>query len=504
MSTFMTAIEAFHFIRPLWLLSLPIIFAIWLYVRRQAGASSLAQAGISEHLRDALTIRIHQSRAIMPIDGAALVLSLALIGASGPTWSRMPDPFVAQTAPLAIVLKVTPSMDDNDVKPSRLERAKQKISDLLPLRAGARTALVAYSGTVHIVVPMTEDPNVMQPYLEGLTVDVMPKEGDNLVAAVAAAKSLIAAENSPGGVLLVADEIAPADANLIQSDEGASLAMLSVRPPDLPDKGTEALAVNVVAATIDDTDIRTLDRYLNAAYRRALARDGDQPWEDRGWLLAWPAALLALLWFRRGWTMQWLAIAFVLCMATTPDRAMASGLADWFLTADQQGQFAYRQKDYDGAASTFTDPLWKGWALYRAGKYQEAAQTLAHLPTAEAAILQGMAHIKARQYREGIAAFETALARQPQSAQAASNLETARQILAYVEEAREQSDTGENTGPGADDMVFDNKDARGQETATRGNEGQEMLSADQWMNTVDTGTSDFLRQRFAVEALEKP
>lgn len=503
MSTFLTSIEAFHFIRPLWLLSLPFILAIWFHLRRQAAASSPAEAGISAHLRDALTIRIDQRRAIMPIDGTALVLSLALIGAAGPTWSRMPDPFVAQTAPLAIILKVTPSMDAIDVKPSRLERAKQKISDLLPLRAGARTALIAYSGTFHIVVPMTEDPNVMQPYLEGLTVDVMPKEGDNVVAAIAAAKSLIASENSPGGVLLVADEIAPSDANLIVSDDNTSVAMLSVLPPGTSDPGSKALAVNVVAAAVDDTDIRTLDRYLNAAYRRALARDGDQPWEDRGWLLAWPAGLLALVWFRRGWTMQWLTVAFTIGMFTTSDRAMASGLADWFFTADQQGQIAYHQKDYDAAARTFTDPVWKGWALYRSGKYQEAAQTLARVSTAEAAILQGMAHIKGREYREGIAAFETALERQPDSVQAASNLETAKQILAYVEEAREQSDTGEDTGPGADDVVFDNKDARGQETTTRGNASQEILSADQWMNTVDTGTSNFLRQRFAVEALEQ-
>lgn len=176
MTYLLPAIEVFHFIRPLWLLLLPFVFACWFYARRHAGASSVPEAGIAPHLRRALTIDFTQRRAIAPIDGAAIVLSLALIGAAGPTWSRVPDPFVAQTAPLVVVLKVTPSMIGNDVKPSRLERAKQKIRDLLQLRTGARTALVAYSGTVHTVLPMTEDPNVMLPYLEGLNVDVMPKE----------------------------------------------------------------------------------------------------------------------------------------------------------------------------------------------------------------------------------------------------------------------------------------------------------------------------------------
>ena len=105
---------------------------------------------------------------LLPIDGVALVLALACLGAAGPTWSRVPDPFVAQTAPLVIALKVTPSMENRDVAPSRLERSRQKIRDLLALRTGARSALIAYAGTAHSVVPMTEDPNVLLPYLEGL------------------------------------------------------------------------------------------------------------------------------------------------------------------------------------------------------------------------------------------------------------------------------------------------------------------------------------------------
>ena len=37
-------------------------------------------------------------------------------------------------------------MDQPDVAPSRLERAKQKIRDLLAARAGARSGLIAYAG----------------------------------------------------------------------------------------------------------------------------------------------------------------------------------------------------------------------------------------------------------------------------------------------------------------------------------------------------------------------
>ncbi|MEO1458520.1 MAG: VWA domain-containing protein, partial [Pseudomonadota bacterium] len=98
-----------------------------------------------------------------------------------------------------------------------------------------------------------------------------------------------------------------------------------------------------------------------------------------------------------------------------------------------------------------------------------------------------------------IAAFETALERDPDNAAAARNLEIARAILAYVETAREQSDTGEQAGIGADDVVYDNEEARGTETQDRGEGDAAPQSAEQWMRSVDTRTADFLRSRFALE-----
>ena len=35
------------------------------------------------------------------------------------------------------------------------------------------------------------------------------------------------------------------------------------------------------------------------------ADDPNAQWKDQGWLFLWPAALLALFWFRSGWTMRW-------------------------------------------------------------------------------------------------------------------------------------------------------------------------------------------------------
>ena len=503
MSDLALSLDLFHFIRPWLLVLLPVIALLWWWVRRRLAPHKPPETAIAPHLAQALTVGRASARRVLPIDGVALVLALTCLGAAGPTWSRVPDPFVAQTAPLVIALKVTPSMEAHDLAPSRLERSKQKIADLLALRAGARSALIAYAGTAHSVVPMTEDPHVLQPYLEGLSPDVMPDKGNATAAALELARSIMAKEFAPGGILFVTDDIEAADVAALNGFQGASVAVLAALPDGVGSAGIDQLTIPVQQVTVDDADITTLDRRLNAAYRRALAEQGDQPWDDRGWLLAWPAMLLGLFWFRRGWTMRWGAAALA-ALVLQPGTGRAEGVTDWFLTPDQQGQIAYDKHHFDRAGALFLEPMHKAHALYRDGKYDAVVETLAGIETPDAAFLSAMAHIKSRGYREAIADFQTTLDRDPNFPGAAQNLELAKKMLDFVETARVQSDTGEKTGEGADGVVLDNKDARGADTQIRGGEqGAKLLTADQWMNTVDTNTADFLRQRFAIEAAQQ-
>ena len=484
------AAEAFRFLRPLWLLALPVIVLLWAAVRRAHARPRPAAARIAPHLHAALTLDAARRRRPQPIDGVALALICCALGAAGPAWTRAADPFAAQSAPAVVVLKVTPSMLGTDLAPSRLERGQQKIRDFLDLRAGARTALIAYAGSAHVVIPMTEDAGVIAPYLAALSPGAMPREGDAAAEALALAASLLSAEAGaapgappPGGVLLVADAVAPGEVEAL-NDAAARLAVLSALPEGSRDRGLDALSAPVIAISPDDADIARIDGLLNAAWARAQLGDESRPWEDRGRWLAWPAALLTLIWFRRGWTMRWAALALALALAapgapraqdgSRDVRAAASveppgpfelgaPLAGWFLTPDQQGDIAVRRRQFDRAAALYADPYRRAWAQYRDGQYGAAAAALAALDTAQAAFLQGLASIRARAYRDGVRAFQTALDRDPDFPGAAENLDLARRIVAYVEDQQEASDTGDQPDLGADEVAYDNEEDRGQE-----------------------------------------
>ena len=61
--------------------------------------------------------------------------------------------------------------------------------------------------------------------------------------------------------------------------------------------------IPVTRMTSSDDDVQRLVRTIES--NLAQADDPNAQWRDEGWWLLWPAALLALTWFRRGWTMRW-------------------------------------------------------------------------------------------------------------------------------------------------------------------------------------------------------
>ncbi|MCG7518219.1 VWA domain-containing protein [Ruegeria sp. Ofav3-42] len=498
----MGVLAEFHFIRVYWLLFFIPIAGLWWLARPKPQSQYQQPEGIAPHLAAALRLGSEDRRRVYPIDVAMIAAILTTLAAAGPTWSRAPNPLVADTAPLVIALKVTDSMEEPDLPPSRLERAKFKVTDLINARAGARTALIAYAGTPHRVAPLTEDANILRPLLEGLSPAVMPKQGDAAADALALAESILADSETPGAVLFVLDDLDPSQ--LAGFEEATTpVFFLTMLPGDQRIAQLDGLRnATVVPFSGDDRDINRLQRQIQSAYTAALD-DGDRlDWQDRGWILAWPAALLSLLWFRRGWVIRW---AFLALFFTTPSGpAFADGWRDWFLTPDQQGQIAMNQKRYAEAADLFQDPYHEGYARLKAGQYPEAAAIFAELDTPEAAFSEGMARIRNREYRPAVAAFETALERRPDWPEAQHNLEVSKAILEYVETTREQSDTGEEAGIGADDTVFDNEAGRGENTTVQApTEGAQAMSADQWISTIDTDMQDFLRNRFLLENQEQ-
>lgn len=533
MTEFLSAFELFRFIRPLWLIALPAIALIWWVTRSKSGTLPGWTAQIPRHLLDHLLLNQSNRTRVRAIDLVGCMLVLVALAAAGPTWQRISNPLFSENAPLVVVFEVSETMLANDVAPTRLERARLKILDLVSLRSGARTAVVAYAGSAHLVLPPTDDPRIVKMFVEGLDPSVMPEKGQKAGKAIALAHEVLSKETTPGTILFVNDGIDPSDVaafrdyartekalpvaalvlgtdkgGRIRTDRGSfgrgsggSMASTAVSPALLDRWGAEG-RVDIVRFTADKADTRRVERLLQSNFRSAVDTDENSQWKDQGWWLILPALLLGLVWFGRGWSMQWIWILVVAGTFSGVPDARADGLADWFFTPDQQGRFAYDNNRLEPASTRFEDPMWKGIALYKRGKYLEAAETFSRVPSPDGLFNMGNAFVKGRDYDRAIEAYEQALKEAPGHRTARHNLTVTRTIVAYLTKLRTEEDTGGQPDLGADGYKFDKKAGEGNEAVFSGQEKLKLESAEQWMRTVQTQMRDFLRTKFALEAAQ--
>ncbi len=301
----------FHLLRPLWLLALIPVAAIFAMLLWRQNPRAQWGGVIAPHLLQHLIVQPGQGRGVSPLYLVTAGLVLGIVALSGPTWRRELPPFVEDKAPLMIVLALSTSMDQADVAPTRLERAKQKIKDLLGARAGARSGLIAYAGTAHLVMPLTDDSSVIEPFLAALATGLMPGDGKNVTSAVSLATQFLAAEPVAGTILVVADDLD--EAAIRQAAGRNGVAMLKVAPA--PSGEAMGLGSEIVRVSVDGSDIQAIERRIETRFQAAQGDAFGMQWRDEGYWLLLPLALLCLLWFRRGTTVAWVVMLFVAMQA---------------------------------------------------------------------------------------------------------------------------------------------------------------------------------------------
>src|SRR5690606_13323282 len=197
-------LSAFHFLRPWCLALLPLAGFLW-WMRRAERDAIWRDSRIAPALLPYLVVRAPGSRCPRPEDLLALVLSAGALAAAGPTWQRDELAFLDNVAPLMVAVDLSASMDSHDVPPSRLEAVRHTLSDLVARRAGARTGLIAYAGSSHLVLPPTDDANLFDLFTQALSTDLIGLQGRNVAGAIALGARVLAAERTGGTLLLVTD-----------------------------------------------------------------------------------------------------------------------------------------------------------------------------------------------------------------------------------------------------------------------------------------------------------
>lgn len=494
-------LQNFHFLRPYWLLLLLpcLLFALllWRQRGREFGWSQVVAPELLAHLMTRESI----SRSRSGIPALIAAWCLACVAAAGPSWEQLPQPVLQKQDALVLVVDLSYSMLSTDLQPSRQDRVRRKLLDLLRERREGLTALIAYAGDAHIVAPLTDDNPTIGNLLPALTPEMMPLPGSNPVDALQRALGLLdSAGVRRGRILLVTDGVNARDAaamSTLLEGQARQLAILGVgtevgAPIALPGGGfLKDQDGEIVVPALDEAPLQDLARRSSGRYQRMTVDDSDlaslltdsaivddedtisidrqaDQWQDMAHWFVLPLLLIALGSFRRGWI-----YLLPLCLSIFPaEKSQALEWRDLWLRPDQQGLQALSAGDAKKAAQLFENPAWRGTAAYEGEDYDSAVDAFASDNSADGWYNRGNALAAKGELESAINAYEKSLQLKPAQEDAEKNLEILKQLKEQQDQEQQQSnsDQQQSNQDGSPDQQ--NSDAEQEDSQSQNSQNQ--------------------------------
>lgn len=518
-----------HFLRPWWFLALlPIVFMIWRIwqVNRKQGAwhqviePKFRKLLLGENSSTEPTVNEK-----LGYFGLAFAWFFCVVALAGPWVKSVEVPAQKSQQGVVIVLDLSLSMLADDISPNRLKRVQYTLTDLLKQYPEYATGMVAYAGSAHTISPISEDNKTLLGLLPSLNPVVMPSFGSKPILGLNQADALLkGAQISHGHIIWITDDI---ESNQIESvsewinSKSYSLTLLTVGSEkggvvQIPNYGLlkddkEKLILPKVplskfAQLHDKTDIQWQHLQIGMDNLQALIppkmtttesnTEGTDEKEiahplDIGSYFLFLLIPLAAFIFRRGILLT--LVSFVVLPATllTPQPSYAesklSDFADVFKSQDQLGYQAWEEQKYETAEALFENRQWRASALYRQGKYKEAAKLYELDKTATGFFNKGNALAKSLDLDAATEAYEQALLLNPNMQQAKENLQLVNQlknVLSSHQEQQNNSDDQQNQ----DQQATSNEALQDGNSVQQSQQGLQSESAEQQSTTRSNET----------------
>ena len=150
-----------------------VMFMRWVQARRAAAVLRIGDPLLIERLSTGASGGMRLARLSLWFVGVALIV----VALSRPQWGSEIEIVEQRGVQLMVVLDVSRSMLSQDVKPTRLDRAKLEISDLISRLKGDTVGIVLFSGASFIQFPLTADYATARTYLNSASPKAITRQG---------------------------------------------------------------------------------------------------------------------------------------------------------------------------------------------------------------------------------------------------------------------------------------------------------------------------------------
>ena len=135
-----------------------------------------------------------------------VALVFVILGVAGPQFGSKLQQVQKQGVELMVVLDVSNSMMAQDIKPSRLDKAKMAIARMVEKLSNDKVGMIVFAGDAYVQLPITTDYSSAKLFLSNITTDIVPVQGTAIGAAIdLAVKSFTPETETSKAIIIITD-----------------------------------------------------------------------------------------------------------------------------------------------------------------------------------------------------------------------------------------------------------------------------------------------------------
>ena len=270
------------FIHGIWIVIAVALFLVWAFKRRHSLLQAFAQNEILKRLTEHVSIQKQKYKYVLLVF-TLLFIVFALVQ---PKWGYHWEKIQRRGIDVIVAIDVSKSMLADDVKPTRLDRAKREILDLIKMMNGDRIGLIAFSGTAFVQCPLTLDYGACRMFVDELNPTLIPRGGTQVGEAIKKAVAAFEGEEKKNRALIIITDgedhdSAPIEAAKLAAEKGIKIYCIGIGTPDgspiriTGKKGKKVYLKDsqgqLILSKLDENTLKKVALITGGAYIRASA-----------------------------------------------------------------------------------------------------------------------------------------------------------------------------------------------------------------------------------------
>jgi tetratricopeptide (TPR) repeat protein len=214
-----------------------------------------------------------------------LALASLILAAANPLVGTRLEEVKREGIDLFVALDVSLSMKAEDIRPSRLDKAKRDVSDLLRKLHGDRVGLVIFAGDAYVQFPLTADYSAADLFINAVDVDAVPVAGTMIGNAIELGLKSFRQDLPTQKAIVVVSDGENTEGDITSAvekarKEGVRIFTIGMGTPEgtpipIYNTGGERTdykhdrAGNIVLSRLDETILQQIALSTGGSYRRA-------------------------------------------------------------------------------------------------------------------------------------------------------------------------------------------------------------------------------------------